>query len=497
MKLSQITRSAILSLAVAAATPLMALNMADGPATAPITTPTAAPTATPAPAPATTQQQTGSLKVTVVAVSGAVQVRSADDQPWQPAKVGMVVDEGAEFRTGPRSSVRCTIPPDQSFTLDRLGTVKVLTALKKGDKLKTDMLMKYGRTNYSVEAAGLEHESTIASPSGTLAVRGTVISLYDQPPYAPAATSYTGQAMFRDAHRQATVGSPNGGTQTITGDANSAAQTALNNSVTDPKYSAGRTAADQAFIASQVSQGGVVSFDNLANITVIRNATPLASDKALVATLPGRLNFVARWFGNSDVNLEVFADLRDPLTALFDPKGFQPTEFLYPGYNLNNSKSGGHIPFDNRGGPTGGTEVAYWLTPPKAAVFGLGALLISGQPVEVKIQAYLDGQKQSIFFIDPQGNFVKTKTLDVTLTSSSLIGGPIIFLPAVPILEDTTPTEGDGNPNPTHRRKHTTVASKTPTPVVANKTPKPVVSAKSVTPPPVPQGMTTPKPGRQ
>src|SRR5690349_628738 len=124
MKFTRIARQAVLSLAVLAA-PVMALNAADAPATAP------APT---------TQQDTGALKVTVVDVTGAVQVRTADDAPWQAAKVGMVVDEGAEFRTGPRSSVRCTIPPDQSFTLDRLGTVKVLTALKKGDKLKTDML---------------------------------------------------------------------------------------------------------------------------------------------------------------------------------------------------------------------------------------------------------------------------------------------------------------------------------------------------------------------
>src|SRR5438270_1539956 len=102
---------------------------------------------------------------------------------------------------------RSTLFPYTTLFRSRLGTVKVLQALRTGDKVKTDMLMKYGRTKYSVEAAGLEHESTIASPSGTLAVRGTVISLYDQPPYAPAATSYTGTAMFRDAHRQASIGS--------------------------------------------------------------------------------------------------------------------------------------------------------------------------------------------------------------------------------------------------------------------------------------------------
>src|SRR5438270_10162165 len=105
---------------------------------------------------------------------------------------------------------RSTLFPYTTLFRSRLGTVKVLQALRDGTKLKTDMLMKYGRTRYSVEAAGLEHESTISTPSGTLAVRGTVVSLYDQPPFVPVAVSYTGQAMFRDAHRQVSLGSKGG-----------------------------------------------------------------------------------------------------------------------------------------------------------------------------------------------------------------------------------------------------------------------------------------------
>ncbi len=42
----------------------------------------------------------------------------------------MLVSQGAEFRTGPHSSVTCVIPPDQTFTLDRLGTVRVEEAAR-------------------------------------------------------------------------------------------------------------------------------------------------------------------------------------------------------------------------------------------------------------------------------------------------------------------------------------------------------------------------------
>lgn len=389
----------------------------------------------------TTQGGVASLKVTVVEVTGNVQVRSDEGQAWQPAKAGMEVGEGAEFRTGPRSSVRCTIPPDQSFTLDRLGTVKVLQALRNGNKLKTDMVMKYGRTKYSVEAAGLEHEGTIASPSGTLAVRGTVVSLYDQPPFIPEAVSYTGQARFRDAHRQVNVGSKGGGKQTVAGDKDSAAETALSDGVIDPKFGGARTQSERAFIASEVARGGVVSFDPIAQIAVVRGGSPIRDDNQLARSLPGKVDIVARWFGNADVNLEVFVDLRDPLTALLNsPNGFHASEYLYPGYGLNHSKSGGTIPFDHRGGPNGGTEVAFWNKVPKGAIFGVGALLISGNPVDLKINAFVNGQKQYIYYLDPQNNFSRSKTLEVTLDKASLIGGPNIYIPNLDDLLGPPPT---------------------------------------------------------
>jgi hypothetical protein len=428
---------------------------------------------------AATQETPGALKVTVAEVTGNVQVRTGEKAAWQKATVGMVVDEGAEFRTGPRSSVRCTIPPDQSFTLDRLGTVKVLTAVKNGTKLKTEMLMKYGRTKYSVEAAGLEHEGTIASPSGTLAVRGTVVSMYDQPPFVPEAVSYTGRAAFRDAHRAVAVGAKNGKKQTLMTDKSSVAQTSLDNSVTDPRYAGARTNSEAAYIASQVSPGGVTSFDPRANILVVTGSTPIRSETTLAGVLPGQLDVVARWFGNANVNLEVFADLRDPNVALNDPKGFQASEFLFPGYGLNQSKSGGQIPYDDRGGPKGGTELAFWNTAPKG-VFGIGALLVSGPPVDLKVNVFLKGQEQSIFFIDAKGNFVKSKTLDVTLKSDSLIGGPIAFIPAVPLLEQFTPTEGDTGATATSQaRRHRTAAVAPPNPAAAMRA-KPVSAAPLV-----------------
>ena len=177
-------------------------------------TPVATAATSPSSAP-TTGPGVQALKITVTAIEGIVQARTGADQPWQRAVVGMMLDQNAEFRTAPRSAVQFKIPPDQTITLDRLGTVKVMEAISDNGKLKTKLGMQYGRTRYDIESAGQEHEASISSPSSTLAIRGTVVSLYDQRPFVTEATSLTGRAEFRDAHKYLAFGNKGAGTTKI------------------------------------------------------------------------------------------------------------------------------------------------------------------------------------------------------------------------------------------------------------------------------------------
>src|SRR5436305_11957901 len=195
----------------------------------------------PAPAAPGAPASTDHLRATVTGVEGLVQVRAADDQPWQKATVGMEVGENAEFRTGPKSAVRFVIPPDQTITLDRLGTVKVLQAVNDGGKLKTNLGMRYGRTRYDIEAGGREHESTITSPSSTLAVRGTKVSVYDQRPFPAEAVSLTGRAEFRDFRKRIFFGGKNAGKTRVNTQERNAASVALGESYDDPGIQLART----------------------------------------------------------------------------------------------------------------------------------------------------------------------------------------------------------------------------------------------------------------
>ena len=115
------------------------------------------------------------LRIVVNAVKGMVQVRQAEGQPWQRAQVGMELNIGARVRTGLNSAVQIVIEPGQIVTLDRLGEVAVLDAVRDGAAVKTDIGMRYGRTRYDVEEVGELHDARLHTPGATLAVRGTWI----------------------------------------------------------------------------------------------------------------------------------------------------------------------------------------------------------------------------------------------------------------------------------------------------------------------------------
>src|SRR5215208_3356789 len=154
-----------------------------------------------------TTAPSGVQQATVRQVIGIAQARKSEDQPWQTVKVGQIYDEGAEFRTGIRSRVVFSVPPDQTIILDRLGVVKLLIAKRAGNEVRTSLGMPYGRTEYQVEEAGLQHNADIASPGATLAVRGTKnMLLQDQGPFTPIAYASQPVRLRNDKGKTITFG---------------------------------------------------------------------------------------------------------------------------------------------------------------------------------------------------------------------------------------------------------------------------------------------------
>jgi hypothetical protein len=295
--------------------------------------------------PSTTETAQGPLAVVISGVEGMVQVRATSDAPWEIPKVGMTYVEGAEFRTGPKSAVRFVIPPDQTVTLDRLGTVKLLRANFINGKATTDLGMKYGRTRYDIEAAEREHDTRVRSPATVLTVRGTKVSLYDQPPFAPQAVSLTGRAEFKDLKKQVAFGGKGQGKTVISSSNDSSAELSLSQSYVDPTFAAARTPSEARLVEQVLSSGGTLSFANGSEVPIVRGGIP-PSTAAIAANPPGALNFILRWTADADLNLTVA------------PIGLN--EIVTPIFPLNQSASGGKTLFDHRGGPNGGVEVVFW-----------------------------------------------------------------------------------------------------------------------------------------
>ena len=402
----------------AAATTVQALQVTQPSAPLPETT---------APAPAATSRAVEGLKATVTGVEGVVQVRAAEDQPWQKATVGMVLDQNAEFRTGPRSAVQFKIPPDQTITLDRLGTVKVLQAVNENGKIKTNLGMRYGRTRYEIEAAGREHESTISSPSSTLAVRGTKVSLYDQRPFVSQAVSLTGRAEFRDARKRIRFGGPGAGKLKVNENAGSAAEASLQEAFVDPGAALARTEGEQGLIANLLSRGATLSYDYEKGIKVIRGGTHPVTDAELIPVLPGSLNFVLRWDGNADLNLAVLSPT---------PENVQGDQRLvvYPIGGRNVLQNGGRTAFDHRGGPNGGMEIAFWPGTFPNGTYQVGSQHISGAVTPATLDVFQGGQRLDIRSsqgVQQTVNFT-AEPIPAEFGSGQLIGAVRIFPQALP-----------------------------------------------------------------
>lgn len=379
----------------------------------------------------------GSGVVIVTVVEGKARARTAADAPWQPVVEGMRLPVGSEISTGPRARVTCSIPPGEEFVVDRMSNVTVLEAERRGNRQQTRLIMEYGRTAARVQAAGIEHDVQIRTPGTTASVRGTEYTVYDQPPFAPELRTYTGLVDYRFAKRQLAVGK--GGRSS---GGRGSAETALLESVVDPSTANARTNADAALIANEVSRGAVLTYDPNIRLNEIRGGAGPQSDAALVNALPGKLNFVLRWNQNVDVDIFVTVQPGDQLDNIIAGT-FNPQTFLFPGFGLESSPTGGRIPYNHRGGPNGGQEICLWPDSFPTAIYGFSALSNSStDSVDVRFNAFLDGEKISLYTFGDDGTLIRTKGIRRTLEPEG-VASTIVLAPTNALFEEILPESAD------------------------------------------------------
>lgn len=366
--------------------------------------------ATAATAPATAESPDMHLSATVTEVVGLVEVRHDDDQPWQEATVGMVVPVGSECRTGPKSWITMTLPPAQVIKLDRLGTVKILEAIQKGGKLKTDLGMKYGRIRYHQEAAGLEHESIIRSPSSALAVRGSDVEKTDYALMSEIRV-YQGYAeRWKAMHPPVTLG---------TGPANSYGERPVE--INEHDATPALHAANQA--APPFVGGEILTFGEKVVATAVNNVSgmgmgmrqpqdvqrPLVVQPQVLGS-PGTLLFDLNWVGDGTSGITPDLDL-----FVWSPK----KERLVHG---TTSPSGGTMSKNDVGGTqqASGHEWAQWSKAYPLGTYTYGAKYVGrGDPATFKINVMQNGKQINPDFIDTvhEGGRLVKFTIDLGKTT--------------------------------------------------------------------------------
>jgi hypothetical protein len=329
----------------------------------------------------TTTSSSSQLQILVKAVQGGAQYRPAGEPRWKPLHIGDQLTEGVEFRTGPKGAIQFTVGTDQIFRVDRLTVVKVLRAsLRTDGTIATDVGLQYGRVSKDVDAPERPHDDTIVSPSSTLAVRGTRVSLWDQPPYTPEAVSLTGHALFDTIGRQVVAfGAKGEGTAIVNADQPDPADNSLNTHLVDPADAYARTPDEEKLLADLITNGAVVVINNPDTLPIVKDATP-PPDPLVAPVGDVALEFVVRWSANTNINLEM--TVNGPATT---------HEFIYPALGLNSTPLGGHILFDDQGGPTGGYEI---ITYPNFTflhgLYGLDAVNVGPLASTATFNAFLE-----------------------------------------------------------------------------------------------------------
>jgi len=117
------------------------------------------------------------LEAVVIEVEGKTQARPEPEAKWADLKLNQVLKPGATIRTGPKSHVALRVGPNASMLVDRQSRVTLPEIIQDGAVLRTRVKMSFGKADVRVDRVGLDNDFEVATPTATLAVRGTTLRI--------------------------------------------------------------------------------------------------------------------------------------------------------------------------------------------------------------------------------------------------------------------------------------------------------------------------------
>ena len=113
------------------------------------------------------------IQCTVQSVVGQAQYRLGPEDEWKDVTEGLVLPVGAELRTGVRDQVVLELGPNADVTVGRLAYVIIGQLDKQTDSIRTLLGVQRGKVDFHVKQVGFRNDFRVATPTGTMAVRGT------------------------------------------------------------------------------------------------------------------------------------------------------------------------------------------------------------------------------------------------------------------------------------------------------------------------------------
>jgi len=121
--------------------------------------------------------QTKVFEAVVIGVEGTAQARVKPDAPWKQLAMNDKLAPGVVVRTGRESHVALRVGPNATMLVEHQTRIAIPEVVQDGDKLKTRVTMAFGQADVRVDRIGLTNDFEVATPTATLAVRGTVFRI--------------------------------------------------------------------------------------------------------------------------------------------------------------------------------------------------------------------------------------------------------------------------------------------------------------------------------
>jgi len=117
--------------------------------------------------------QTRVFEAVVIGVEGTAQARTKPDVPWKQLVLNDKLAPGVVVRTGRESHVALRVGPNATMLIEHQTRIAIPEIVQDGEKLKTRVSMAFGQADVRVDRIGLTNDFEVATPTATLAVRGT------------------------------------------------------------------------------------------------------------------------------------------------------------------------------------------------------------------------------------------------------------------------------------------------------------------------------------